>query len=199
MQKKFSKKFTQLLDFVRFTEEFRAVARYEGSKLGKKVETSNEHSYQVAMVAWFLIEQDNLKLNKELCLMYALAHDLVEIYAEDTFVFDQKKKLSKHEREKEALVKIKKRFSNFKNLIKIIQNYEKKADEESKFIYILDKLLPPIQIYLENGKMWHKKKVSYAKQVEYKTKIISSSPYFNEYWQEFVKELTKNKKKLFPK
>jgi len=197
--KKFSKKFSQLLDFVKFTEEFRAVARYEGSKLGKKVETSNEHSYQVAMVAWFLIEQDNLKLNKELCLMYALAHDLVEIYAEDTFIFDQKKKLSKHEREKEALVKIKKRFSNFKNLIKIIQNYEKKADEESKFIYILDKLLPPIQIYLENGKMWHKKKVSYAKQVEYKTKIISSSSYFNEYWQELVKELTKNKKKLFPK
>jgi putative hydrolases of HD superfamily len=197
--KKFSKKFEQLLDFVKFTEEFRDVVRYEGSKLGKKVETSNEHSYQVAIVAWFLIEQDNLKLNKELCLMYALAHDLVEIYAGDTFIYNKKKKVSKHQREKEAFIKIKKRFSKFKNLIKVIQNYEKKADEESKFIYILDKLLPPIQIYLENGKMWHKKKVSYAKQVEYKTKIISSSSYFNEYWQELVKELTKNKKKLFPK
>ena len=199
MQKKFSKKFTQLFDFVKFTEEFRAVARYEGSKLGKKIETSNEHSYQVAMVAWFLIEQDKLKLNKELCLMYALAHDLVEIYAEDTFIFDKKKKVSKHEREKEALVKIKKRFSNFKNLIKIIQNYEKKKDEESKFIYILDKLLPPIQIYLEGGKMWHKKKVPLLKQLEYKNKILSSSLYFDEYWQELKRELIKNKKKLFPK
>jgi putative hydrolases of HD superfamily len=197
--KKFSKKFAQLLDFVKFTEEFREVVRYEGSKLGKKVETSNEHSYQVAMVAWFLIEQDNLKLNKELCLMYALAHDLVEIYAEDTFIFDQKKKMSKHKRERKALVKIKKRFSKFKNLIKIIQNYEKRKDKESNFIYILDKLLPPIQIYLENGKMWHKKKVSYAKQVEYKSKIISSSLYFNEYWKELVKKLTKNKKIYFPR
>jgi putative hydrolase of HD superfamily len=197
--KKFSKKFAHFLDFVKFTEEFRAVARYEGSKLGKKVETSNEHSYQVAMVAWFLIEQDNLKLNKELCLMYALAHDLVEIYAEDTFIFDKKKKVSKHAREKEALVKIKKRFSNFKNLIKIIQNYEKKKDEESKFIFILDKLLPPVQIYLENRKMWHKKKVSLLKQLEYKNKILSSSLYFDEYWQELKRELIKNKKKLFPK
>lgn len=197
--KKFSKKFSQLLDFVKFTEEFRSVVRYEGSKLGKKVETSNEHSYQVAMVAWFLIEQDKLKLNKELCLMYALAHDLVEIYAEDTFIFDNKKKLSKHERERKAMIKIKKRFSKFKNLIKIIQNYEEKGDEESKFIYILDKLLPPIQIYLENGKMWHKKNVSLAKQFEYKNKIISPSPHFNKYWQELVKELTRNKKKLFPK
>jgi putative hydrolase of HD superfamily len=199
MKKKFSKKFEQLLDFVKFTEEFREVARYEGSKLGKKVETSNEHSYQVAMVAWFLIEQDNLKLNKELCLMYALAHDLVEIYAEDTFIFDQKKKISKHQREKDAYIKIKKRFSHFKNLIKIIKNYEKKIDKESKFIYILDKLLPPIQIYLEDGKMWHKKKVSLEKQFNYKDKIISVSPYFNKYWQELVKELTKNKKKLFYK
>jgi putative hydrolases of HD superfamily len=197
--KKFSKKFEQLLDFVKFMHEFREVERYEGSKLGKKAETDSEHSYQMAMVAWFLIEQDNLKLNKELCLMYALAHDLVEIYAEDTFIFDQKKKFSKHQREKEALIKIKKRFSNFKNLIKIIQNYEKRKDRESNFIYILDKLLPPIQIYLENGKMWHKKKVSFVKQVEYKTKIISSSPYFNEYWRELVKKLTKNKKIYFPK
>ena len=197
--KKFSKKFSQLLDFVKFTEEFRSVARYEGSKLGKKSETDSEHSYQMAMVAWFLIDQDNLKLNKELCLMYALAHDLVEIYAEDTFVFDQKKKLSKQQREKDALVKIKKRFSKFKNLIKIIKNYEEKKDKESNFIYILDKLLPPIQIYLENGKMWHKKKVSFVKQVAYKSKIISTSPYFNEYWQELVKKLTKNRQKLFPK
>lgn len=180
-------------------EEFREVKRYEGSKLGKKIETSAEHSYQVAMVAWFLIEQDKLKLNKELCFMYALSHDLVEIYADDTFIFDKKKKLSKDIREKNAFKKIKKRFSYFKNFIKILEKYEEKIDEESKFIYILDKLLPPIQIYLENGKMWHKKKVPFSKQVDYKNKIISSSVYFNEYWQELVKELMRNKEKLFPR
>ena len=124
MQKKFSKKFRQLLDFVKFTEEFRAVARYEGSKLGKKIETSNEHSYQVAMVAWFLIEQDNLKFNRELCLMYAMAHDLVEIYAGDTFSFNKERISSQGERESEALKKIEKRFPNFKSLIKIIKKYE---------------------------------------------------------------------------
>jgi hypothetical protein len=92
-----------------------------------------------------------------------------------------------------------KRFSHFKNFVKILGNYEKKVDEESKFIYILDKLLPPIQIYLENGKMWHKKKVSLLKQLEYKNNTISSSVYFNGYWQELKQELVKNKKKLFPK
>jgi len=199
MKKKFSKKFGQLLDFVKFNEEFRNVKRYNGSKLGRKVESSAEHSYQLATVAWFLIDQDKLKLNKELSLMYALAHDLVEIYAEDTFIFDKKKKNYKHQREEEAFKKIKKRFSKFKKLIKTIKNYEDRVDKESELIYILDKLLPPIQIYLEDGKMWHKKKVSIEKQLDYKDKMISVSPYFNKYWQELVLELKRNKKKLFYK
>jgi 5'-deoxynucleotidase YfbR-like HD superfamily hydrolase len=123
----------------------------------------------------------------------------VEIYAGDTFIFDRKKKSSKSQREKDAFKKIRKRFSHFKNFVKILEKYEKKEDEESNFIYVLDKLLPPIQIYLENGKMWHKKKVSLLKQLNYKSKMISPSPYFNKYWQELSRELIRNKKKLFPK
>ena len=195
--KKFSKKFEQLMDFVKFMEEFRYVARYEGSKLGKKVESSAEHSYQVAMVAWFLIEQDKLNLNKELCFMYALAHDLVEVYAGDTFIFDQTQVSSQHQRERQALVKIKKRFSKFKNLLKIIQNYEKKKDPESKFIYALDKIIPPIQIYLEGGTLWHEKKVSFEEVPKNKNKKIALSPVVDAYWQELLKEFSLNKKKLF--
>ena len=108
--KKFSKKLESLIDFINFTHEFREVIRYGGTRLGKKVENDAEHSYQLAMVTWFLIDQDKLKLNKELCFMYALAHDLVEIYAGDTFAFDKKHNLSKQKREREALKKIERRF-----------------------------------------------------------------------------------------
>lgn len=108
--KKFSKKLEGLIEFINFTHEFREIIRYGGTKLGKKIENDTEHSYQLAMVAWFLIEQDKLKLNKEKCFMYALSHDLVEIYAGDTFAFDKKHNLSKQKREKGALTKIKKRL-----------------------------------------------------------------------------------------
>lgn len=197
--KKFSKKLDGLIDFINFTHEFREVIRYEGTKLGKKVENDAEHSYQLAMVAWFLIEQDKLKLNKEKCFMYALAHDLVEIYAGDTFAFDKKHNLSKQKREKEALKKIEKRFPSFKTLIKIIENFENMEDAESKFVYALDKIVPPIQIYLENGKMWHDKNISFEKLSENKNERIPISKDVNKYWQELLVELTKNKKKLFPK
>jgi putative hydrolase of HD superfamily len=195
--KKFSKKFERLLDFVKFTQEFRDVLRYEGSRLGKKVQTSAEHSYQVAVVAWFLIEQDKLNFNRELCFMYALAHDLVEIYAGDTFIFNEKKSFSQRQREKRAIQKIKKRFSHFKNLIKIIERYEKKEDRESKFIYALDKIVDPLSIYLEKGKMWRKKKVSLDDVFAHKNAKILMSGDINKYWQELSRELRRNKKKLF--
>lgn len=155
MKNKFSKEFKQLIDFINFTHEFREVVRVARSPYGQRFENDTEHSYQIAMVAWFLIDQDKLNFNKELCFMYALAHDLVEVYAGDTYIFDKNRVTSQHQREKKALLKIKKRFPHFKNLITTIENYEERKDEESKFIYALDKIIPPLQIYLEEGKLYH--------------------------------------------
>jgi putative hydrolase of HD superfamily len=196
--KKFSKKFGQLLDFVKFTHEFQEVVRVARPPFRERFENDAKHSYQLAMVAWFLIEQDKLKLNKELCFMYALAHDLVEIYAGDTYFLDKKHAESKIKREKEGLEKIKKRFSNFKMLAKILEKYESKKDKESKFIYALDKLIPPIQIYLEDGKLWYEKMVSFESLLDNKEAKIAVSKNIDKYWQELFLELSKNKKKLFP-
>ena len=195
---KFSHKFEQLMDFISFTHEFQEVVRIARPPYRERFENDAEHSYQLAMIAWFLIDQDKLELNKELCFMYALAHDLVEIYAGDTYFLDKNHSTSKQQREKEALGKIEKRFSSFKNLTKIIKKYENKKDEESKFIYALDKLIPPIQIYFEEGKLWNEKKVLFEDLVENKNNKIAKSKDVDKYWQELLKELTNNKHKLFP-
>lgn len=197
--KKFSKDFKQLIDFLHFTHEFREVVRIARSPHAKQFENDTEHSYQLAMVAWFLIDQKKLKLNKELCLMYALAHDLVEVYAGDTYIFDKRKVPSKVRREHQALLKIKKRFSHFKSLVSTIEKYESKKDKESKFIYALDKIIPPLQIYMEDGKLWHEHRVTLADLFENKNSKIAVSKDVDKYWQELSKELLKNKKKFFPK
>ena len=196
--KKFSPKLDNLIDFIQFTHEFREVFRIARSPNGSRFENDTEHSYQLAMVAWYLIETDKLKLNKEKCLLYAMAHDLVEVYAGDTYFLDDNRGNSKHKREEEALAKITKRFPKFKTLIKIIGEYEKKENKESKFIYSLDKIIPPIQIYLERGKLWHEKGVSFESLTENKKHKIAKSKTIDKYWRELLKELTKNRKKLFP-
>lgn len=199
MKPKFSKKFNELIDFVNFTHEFRKVIRVARIPNDTRMENDVEHSCQLAMVAWFLIDQNKLKLNKERVFMYSLAHDLVEIYAGDTFFLDQESSLSKHKREKEALKKIQKRFSKFKTLIRVIEQYEKREDKESKFVYALDKLIPPIQVYLENGKLWHETKSLFESVLENKNPKIKISKDVDKYWQELLAELTKNKIKYFPK
>ena len=113
-------------------------------------------------------------------------------------MLDTKNLPSKHQRERDALKKIQKRFSNFKTLTKTIEKYEKRTDDESKFIYALDKLIPPIQIYMEGGKLFHEKKISLENVIEIKKGKIDMSPHINKYWQELLPELRKNKKKLFP-
>ena len=195
--KKFSKKLEQLIDFVNFTHEFREVIRVARSPHNKRFENDTEHSYQLAMAAWFLIEQDELNLNTDLWLMYALAHDLVEVYAGDTYSFDKEKVASQQQREKEALRKIQKRFPFFKTLIKIIKKYEDKKDEESKFIYALDKILPMIQNYLEKGKLQRSKKVSMEDFLQTKDKKVALSPDIEKYYREIKQEFVKNKKMYF--
>lgn len=197
IMQKFSKKLEQLIDFVEFTHEFQEVIRVARAPHRERFENDAEHSYQLAMVAWFLIEQEKLKLDKEVCFMYALAHDLVEVYAGDTYAYSTKKVSSKKKREKEALKKIQKRFLHFKALIKILEKYERKKDKESKFIYALDKLLPPIQVYLEDGKLHQEVRLSFEEVIDHKNKKIALSPAVEEYWVELREELTKNKRKFF--
>lgn len=197
--KGFTPGFESLIDFIEFTHEFRGIYRVARTPYADRYENDVEHSYQLAMVAWYLIDSDKLKLDKGLCLMYSLAHDLVDVYAGDTYFLDTKKAKSKHKREKEALVKIKKRFPKFKSLVKIIENYEKREDAESKFIYALDKIIPPIQIYLEKGKLWHEKELSFSDVLKNKNPKIAVSKSVDKYWQQLLKDITKNHKKLFPK
>ena len=63
----------------------------------------------------------------------------------------------------------------------------------------LDKLIPPIQIYLEDGKLFKEKNFSLEDVIEIKKGKIDLSPMINKYWQELLQELTRNKKKLFLK
>lgn len=147
------------LSFLKLTREFEKVNRMI-YRPDDSQENDVMHSYQVAMMAWFLSEQFNLPLSKEKLFKYGLAHDLVEVYAGDTPVYDSEggsnTKETKKEREAEALEKIKQEFGHFQDLVEAIESYEEMKDDESVFIYELDKILPPLNIYLDGGHGWNK-------------------------------------------
>ena len=161
-----------------------------------KAENDVTHSFSLAMLAWFLSPQfPNLDVDRMIQL--CLAHDIIEIYAGDTFSYDSPATLSQKERESKALSRLEREWEDFPGLIDSIKEYEALQSNEAKFVYALDKLQPAIMGYLNEGRIWHKLNITFAKFITEKEKKIPISPDIYDYYQQLRTILEENLH-LFP-
>jgi putative hydrolase of HD superfamily len=183
----------RLLDLQTFLQKFHYIDRvvhHPGSKT--RLETDTEHTFSLVMMAWFLAPYFP-KLNTDKIIKFALVHDLVEIYAGDTYVYaDQALLDSKKQREHEALERIETEWPDFSDMTKTIRTYEKLDSPESRFVYALDKVMPPFMIFLGEGYTWHQEKVTLNKLVDSKSQKVALSPEINDYFKKLVKLLKAN-------
>ena len=189
----------KLLEFNKLLLSFREVERVLFVKGKDERENDMEHSFQLALLGWYIASSNGLTLKIDLLIKYALAHDLVEVYAGDTDVFTKDVSLhaNKHEREEKALERIKKEFPEFVELHSIIEGYEKREDAESKFIYALDKLVPVLNIFEDGGRTWSQRGITFEMLMAEKISKVAVSQVIDEYFQEFKKILEDNKTELF--
>lgn len=104
-------------------------------------ENDIEHSVSVAVLCWFIHDAYQIKLDISKILKYALAHDFIERYAGDTNAFaSQVDRAKKLEREKDSLAKLQAEFHEFSDLVAITSAYEAREDEESLFVWTVDKM-----------------------------------------------------------
>ena len=190
-----------ILQFSKLLNTFGCVERVCYKPDTEVRENDVEHSYQLAMLAWYIAGNSSLALNKDLVLRYALVHDLVEVYAGDTYLYskNQDDHDSKQEREESARLRIVDEFPLFADLHTTILQYEKREDDESRFVYVLDKIHPVIQIYLDKGRMWKEQKVTLSMLLEKKKDKIDISPELIPIWNELEKILIENESSLFLK
>jgi len=165
-----------VLNFLKLTHEAHRVERVARIPGQNRYGNMVEHSWSLAMLAWYLIDTQKLPLNKDLVLRYALCHDLVESYAGDTFIFDKKAREDKGEREQQAREKIAADHPEFTDLIKTMEAYELRKDAESKFLYALDKMIDPLDTYLENGLLWKELNITLEMETDYKDAKVCSHP-----------------------
>lgn len=140
-------------------DQFKLVKRSVINAGQEKIENENdvEHSYELAVFAWFLAQKANEQgddLNIEKVIKYALTHDLVEAYAGDTDAFDEDALETKHEREEQAFHMLKEKFSYFPEMIDAIHTYEQQEDKESVFVKSVDKIQPVLTNMRDNGRSW---------------------------------------------
>ena len=133
------------VDFIKEIEKLKSVTRFNRT-LDGRFENSAEHSWQGAIAAMVLQDYYPEKLNMEKVMSMLLIHDLGEIYAGDTWVFDDQKKLHSHDRELESIEKTmsilpEEKYLNMKNSW---LEFEKGQSAEARYARVIDALVPLI-------------------------------------------------------
>lgn len=187
-----------IINFVNLLNKFRQVERVIHINGGDRLENDIEHSYQLTMLAWYIVSSNELDLDLNLVIKYALIHDLVEVYAGDTFIYtkDENHKNNKKQRELESLVRLESEFPEFP-IFDLIKRYEKREDKESRFVYALDKIEPVLSIYTNGGKTWKKENITIDMLVDHKKEKVALAPELVEYFSDLVNLLKKEEKELF--
>lgn len=179
-------KIETLLEFTKFCNQFQQTKRMIRVVGENRKENDAEHSFQVALTCWFLVSEYNLNLDLTKVLKYAIVHDLPEAITGDYyFEINEKIKKEKDEAEKKAITQISEQFPNFKELVTLLHDYNEKADAEARFVNATEKLIPVINIYLDNGITWREEGMTWEVLVPNKDKKISLSKLPAEIWEEF--------------
>ncbi len=191
--------FQNILNFQKLLKKFNLIYR-DLSSIHKHSEPDNdvEHSFRVAMLCWMVIEEYKLKYDVNKVIQYALVHDMVEIYAGDKSIYSKYKQSDKEAKEHKSLMRLKKEFPNLKSIWKLIETYEKRNDDEAKFVYVIEKLEPVFSIILSEQDHWKKRNVSIDMFVDLKQRKIKNIDTFAQVFNDgLVTYLKKNKKKFF--
>ena len=114
-------------------------------RVGSRQESTAEHVYGCMVLAEYFIPSvkgiDELKVFRML-----LYHDMIEIESGDTFILDEKGRMDKHEREREAARvlsgKLPSRISS--SLKELWNEYEEGKTLEARFCLAIDALEPVI-------------------------------------------------------
>lgn len=162
------------VDFIKEIEKLKSVTRFNRT-LDGRFENSAEHSWQGAIAAMVLQDYYPEKLDMEKVTSMLLIHDLGEIYAGDTWVFDNEKKVHSHDRELESIEKTmsllpKEKYLNMKNLW---LEFEKGHSSEARYARVIDALVPLIN-HLEVSELNYNPDNISADMVLEKKKFIKS-------------------------
>lgn len=156
-------KLKKLLSFIVEVDKIKNIMRRTLLVDGSRRENDAEHSWHLAIMAMLLTEYaDDKNFTLDKVLKMVIVHDLVEIYAGDTFAFDVKGNLEKEDKEKQAADKL---FGQLpsnqgKQLRKLWEEFDEAKTPEARYAAALDRLQPFIHNLCTEGHTWVQGKVT---------------------------------------
>lgn len=160
------------LDFLLEIDREKQIFRQTHILGGSRRENDAEHAWHMAIMAFVLQEYANEKIDVLKVIQMVLMHDLVEIYAGDTYAYDEQAKKSQRERELAAADRIYGMLpeDQGKAYRKLWDEFEAKETAEAKFARMLDNYQPLSLNHANQGGDWRAHDVARS-QVEKRNEI----------------------------
>ena len=149
-------KINQLLRFTAEVDKMTAIKRRTMLIDGSRRENDAEHSWHIALMAMLFKDYapEGCDVSRASCM--CIVHDLVEIYAGDTFAYDDAANVGKEERERIAADKL---FSELPSEIalefrSLWEEFDAMDTPDSKYAAAMDRLQPYLHNTLTEGHTW---------------------------------------------
>ncbi|SDW57377.1 putative hydrolases of HD superfamily [Marinococcus luteus] len=182
-----------ILETLELFDEMKSIQRASLKKDGDR-ENDAEHSWHLCMYALLLYREVDPGMDIAKVVEMLLIHDLVEIYAGDTFAYNEEGKKDQEEREWQAAEKIKSRLPAELGrwYIKRWREFEKEKSTEADFARSLDRMQAMGQNIFTRGASWRKNGVR-PEDVEnraqtWKNSSTAAEEIFAHWWKEALNE-----------
>ena len=146
----------QQLKFTAEIDKMTGVLRRTMLVDGSRRENDAEHSWHIAVMALYFKEYCVAPVNVERAVKMCLVHDLIEIYAGDTFAYDPVGNKDKAQREAAAADKLFAQLPDEQGseLRALWEEFDAMQTNDAKYAACMDRLQPFLHNTLTKGHTW---------------------------------------------
>lgn len=180
---------TQQVEFVVEIDKLKHVHRRTWLMDASRRENDAEHSWHLAVMAILMAEHARSpQLDLLTVLKMVLIHDLVEIDAGDTFVYDDAGAADKAEREQAAADRLfrllpAEQAAEFRA---VWEEFEARQSPEAQFAAALDRFQPMLHNYRTAGKAWREHHITADQVLSRNQSMAEGSPALWQYARQMV-------------
>ena len=157
----------QQMAFLREIDQEKFVMRQTYLYDGSRKENDAEHAWHLALFVLVLSEYANEDIDVAHTVAMVLMHDLVEIYAGDTYAYDTSANATQTAREQEAADRLfallpPDQEARFRALF---DEFEARETPESQFAHTVDNMQPTMLNHASGGKSWEEHGVHFSQVI----------------------------------
>jgi putative hydrolase of HD superfamily len=180
----------QQIRFILEIDALKGVLRRSYVLSGDRPENSAEHSWHVAVMAVLLAEHANEAVDSSRVVRMLLVHDVVEVDAGDTYVYDPSGAQAKSEREARAADRL---FGLLpedqgRELRALWEEFEEGRTSDARFAAALDRLMPVLHNVHTAGRSWREHGITADRVIARNSRISDGSEALWKYARSLIED-----------